>query len=670
MTCPVCGSQSENQLSCSRCGYVLPKTSPSNAPKKNRRYKLQLLLHLLWLAFPLYYYVRLVRSGAYLNSLEIARDSKNLQEVLGQRVHFAGFPVGSALPSYNSDFAEWSVSIAGSAGRGRLYGVANRVGSDWEYSRLVVVAAGNKVDLTPTPARISLPSAGDKVVYLVPLDLNPQQSLSWAGSYYKAKFGIDVRVLSPIATTPAEYDLTRHQLIADKCVDLILRSHKELAIDPFAVVIGVTSRDMFISDYSWKYAENLREGGRFGIVSSARLGPTDYPGKWNKELLNSRLQKMLSKNLAMLFFGLPLSNDYTSLLSGGVLSGRQIDYMTGKIVGAEGHWDPFFSYGEPLVSMAAIPGKPVLWQFGEIQLQPSDLRADHVSVDLAIGLFSLEKTDFYFNDEFPLEIRRAYRNADDQLRPFGIGTNDSLDIFLVGRMGSFIDLIGEDGGQVRFLHANPRTGEHGDVYRTSPSSDSAPEALFDGKVWHVTLGNGWTYLFPYRPQASGSYVTILTGYVDPKGRMYEMVRNDSGDLLTVTAPDGKRLQFDHNPNHTIRRISNSRGRSVQYDYDTGGRLIRVSDSEGRSEIYTYNDRNEMLSVAKDGEAPLLTNQYTSTNLISRQTLSDGRHFEYSYTFGTRMVITQNLFVDPNGLQTYFDYGSNGYVQSLPSPPPQ
>jgi len=379
---------------------------------------------------------------------------------------------------------------------------------------------------------------------------------------------------------------------------------------------------------------------------------------------------MLSKNLAMLFFGLPLSNDYTSLLSGGVLSGRQIDYMTGKIVGAEGHWDPFFSYGEPLVSMAAMPGKPVLWQFGEIQLQPSDLRADHFSVDLAIGLFTQEKTDFYFNDEFPLEIRRAYRNADDELRPFGIGTNDSLDIFLVGRMGSFIDLIGEDGGRVRFLHANPRTGEHGDVYRTSSSSDSAPEALFDGKVWHVTLGNGWTYLFPYRPQASGSYVTILTDYLDPKGRMYEMVRNDSGDLLTVTAPDGKRLQFDHNPNHTIRRVSDSRGRSVQYDYDTGGRLIRVSDSEGWSEIYTYNDRNEMLSVAKDGEASLLTNQYTSTNLISRQTLSDGRHFEYSYTFGTRMVITQNLFVDPNGLQTYFDYGSNGYVQSLPSPPPQ
>jgi len=275
MICPVCGSPSENQLSCSRCGYVLPKTSPSNAPKKNRRYKLQLLLHLLWLAFPLYYYVRLVRSGAYLNSLEIARASKNLQEALGQRVHFVGFPVGSALPGYNSDFAEWSVSIAGSAGRGRLYGVANRVGDGWEYSRLVVIAADRKIDLTPTPARMNLPSVGDKVVYLAPIDLDPEESLNWAPAYYKAKFGVDVRVLPPIATTSTEYDLTRHQLIAEKCIDLILRSHEELAIDPFAVVIGVTPRDMFISDYDWKYAENLREGGRLGIVSSARLGPTD-----------------------------------------------------------------------------------------------------------------------------------------------------------------------------------------------------------------------------------------------------------------------------------------------------------------------------------------------------------------------------------------------------------
>jgi YD repeat-containing protein len=272
--------------------------------------------------------------------------------------------------------------------------------------------------------------------------------------------------------------------------------------------------------------------------------------------------------------------------------------------------------------------------------------------------------------DYPLKLTRAYRNADDQSRAFGIGTNDSLDIFLVGRMGSFIDLIGEDGGRLHFVHDTPRAGESGDVYRSQPGTSGGPEALFDGNIWHVTLGNGWTYLFPYRPHALGSHVTVLTGYLDPKGHKFEMARDESGDLLGVTTPTGKWLHFEHRPDHTIRRITDSQGRSVQYEYDSGGRLTRVSDSEGHSESYTYNDRNEMLSVSNDGAAALLTNQYTSTNLISKQTLSDRRHFEYSYTLGTRMVITQNLFTDPNGLLTYFDYGSNGYIQSLPSRPPQ
>ncbi len=147
-----------------------------------------------------------IRSDAYVNSLEIARSSRDLQQVLGRGIHFAGFPVGSALPGYQSDFAEWSISIAGSAGKGRLYGVANRVGNDWEYSRLAVVVGDSKIDLTPTPARMNLPSAGDKVVYLVPIDLSPKESLNWAPAYYKAKFGVDVRVLSPIAAMSTEYD--------------------------------------------------------------------------------------------------------------------------------------------------------------------------------------------------------------------------------------------------------------------------------------------------------------------------------------------------------------------------------------------------------------------------------------------------------------------------------
>jgi YD repeat-containing protein len=149
-----------------------------------------------------------------------------------------------------------------------------------------------------------------------------------------------------------------------------------------------------------------------------------------------------------------------------------------------------------------------------------------------------------------------------------------------------------------------------------------------------------------------------------------MIRNDSGDLLSVTTPSGKWLHFEYDERHRIRSIMDSEGRSMRYEYDPGGRLARVTDSDGHVELYTYNDRNEMLSVADGARGPVLLNEYTSSNLISKQTLSDGRRFEYSYAFGTRMVIHQNLFAHPNGLNTFFDYNSDGYFQSLPTRLPQ
>jgi YD repeat-containing protein len=166
------------------------------------------------------------------------------------------------------------------------------------------------------------------------------------------------------------------------------------------------------------------------------------------------------------------------------------------------------------------------------------------------------------------------------------------------------------------------------------------------------------------------HVTVLTGFIDPKGREYKMVRNDAGDLLSVTTPSGKWLHFEYDGAHRIRSIADSRGRTVQYVYDSGGRLIRVIPSEGDADAYTYNDRNQMVTAAHGSGQPFLINRYTSSNLISDQMLSDGRHFEYSYTFGTRMTISQSLFKDPSGLITYFDYRPNGYVQSLPARPPQ
>jgi YD repeat-containing protein len=672
MVCPVCNSPSENTTSCSHCGYVFSETRPPAIASKGprRSLKIQFLANILWLVLPLYFCGRLLSSDAYKASLDLAKSSREVQKILGKHIHTQWLPIGSALRSYDSDFAEWSVSLSGSAGSGRLYGVANQIGTDWEFSRLTFVPAKGEpiIDLTPTPSRLDLPPVSVKKVYLIPLDLASEQSLTWAPAYYRAKLGVNVEVLPPVTLSPSLEDPTRHQLIGEKCIDFMVRSHRDLASDPSAILIGVTSRDMFISTYDWKYAVNLREYGRLAVVSAARLQPTNFPGKWNKELLNSRLRKMLTKNVVTLYFNLPLSNDSTSLLSAGAFSGKEVDYISGKIVGAEGRWDPFFNEGEPTVTMTVAPGKPAIWKLNAAGEPIPDIRTDFFTVDLAIGLFIQRKTDFYFDDDYPLEFRRVYRNADDKSRPFGVGANDSLDVFLIGQMGSFIDFVGEDGGREHFVHVDAKSGEPQELYRPPSAAGRFTEALYESGVWRLTSKDGWTYLFPYRPKAQGAQVTVLTGYIDPTGHKFEMVRDDSGDLLSIVTPSGKWLHFEHDVGHRVRRIRDSLGRAVQYDYDSGGRLVRVSDSEGRLESYTYNDRNEMLTVADGPGPPLLTNQYTSNNLIASQTLADGRHFEYGYNFTSRMVIRQNFLTEPNGLITYFDYVSDGYLQSLPVPP--
>src|SRR5580693_10318546 len=112
MACPVCNSPLATANACPKCGYQSAGT-PAQGTKTTKRswYRINLLVHVLWLAVPLYFYGRLLNSDAYRGSLEIARSSAEIQKVLGHGIHVNGFPVGSALRQYGEDFAEWSVTL-------------------------------------------------------------------------------------------------------------------------------------------------------------------------------------------------------------------------------------------------------------------------------------------------------------------------------------------------------------------------------------------------------------------------------------------------------------------------------------------------------------------------------------------------------------------------------
>ena len=679
MTCLSCGSTfPAGAQACPRCGLPLPVSGARAGPSVIRVLlfvvaSVSALFAALLLAAFFILRANLVGNPAYKEALGIARSSAKLQEPVGQPIQDGWAAFGEIRPAYGSEFAEWTTSLKGPKGRGRLHGVANRVGASWQLSRLLYASEDGKteLDITPTPKRDSFVFAeGNQKVFLVPLGSRQAESLAWAPAYYNAKFGLEAVVLPPIPLDGSVWNAHRHQLIAEKLIAHMKSALPEQANDASAILIGVTPEDMYIQSFDWRYAINWREEGHLAVVSTARLRPFAFYQRWNAALAGSRLQKMINKNVYLLCFDIPLSSDYTSAVSGGVMSPDEVDVMSDQVIGAEGRWDSFRNGGDPSVSVVVAPGKPVEWTM-EGRKPPEEVSFESFTADLRFGLLIQRKTDFRFGGEFPLEFARVYRNQDALSHSFGLGATHSLDTYIAGKWGSFLQLTFENGGYVQFdLDKSPESGGRetyrAGVLRGSPYSRARIE--FEGDGLRVETVDGWKYSFPYHQKAVGNKTTVLTGYSDPQGRRFDMKRDDSGDLLSITTPAGQWLHFQYDKEHRNRRIEASDGREVNYDYDADGRLSRVRDSEGYSEGYLYDEKNQMRAILDGSGNAVMTMTYSPEGSITRQTLKDGREFQYVHLRNAKGKLTQNQFTNPQGYVTVFKYLGQQYTQSLPIRP--
>ena len=676
-SCSHCGAVSPlSATACLRCNHAFPLATVGQTAAFSYKKIISWIAGVLLAAAPLlvaafagFLHARLSSTRAYQEALQLAKASPEVQAVLGKDIHLRSTALGVAFTARGSEFVQFSVALAGSHGAGHLYAVANSIHQNLEFSSLSFLAATGTqyIDLTPAPQRLNLPPVPAKKVYLIPIGLAGGEPLDWAPAYYGAKFGVDVVILPAVPLAGKLVDSKRQQVDSEGCVEYLRELHPELDADPSALLIGVTSRDIYTPSLNWTYTENYREGARFAVVSSARLHPPATMGRWNPEWLHSRLQKMLTKNIVMLYFDLPMSSDYTSLLSGGVLSGPEVDLMGGMIVGAEGRWDSFINPNEdePGVTIYSLPAKPPLWRITDSDEALPQPGAHVFRADLGIGLFIDRATDFRFEGEYPLKFTRSYRNQDNMSRSFGIGASDSLDIFLAGQMGVYIDLVYENGGLLHFVHAPPKPGRTGDTYLANGAV-----AVYAGDGRTVTLRDKSKLYFPYRPKALGYNVTVLTGYTDPAGHKYEMQRNSSGELLSVTTPSGQWLHFERDTEHRVHRISDSTGRAVTYDYDSRGCLSKVADSDGRTESYTYDDKFQMLAVTQGSSIDRIVNEYDISGKIISQTMATGEKFLYHYTAdpqGRGNATVPDVITDPRGLVTFIQYNAEGYIQSLPLP---
>ena len=608
----------------------------------------------------------------YQESLAMARVSPDVRKLLGEPIEEGWGSFVEMRHAHGSDFSEWTALIKGPKGRGRIHGVANRVGPSWHYSTVLFSLDGSEkiVDLTPPEARDKL-LAGEteKKMFLVPLGTVPPADLDWAPAYYRAKFGLSVEILPAIPLDGSVWNSRRRQLTAEDLVALMKRALPEETKDQSAILIGLTTADMYIRAFDWRYAINYREDGRFAVVSAARLAPQRWVRQWNHALERSRVKKMITKNVYLLCFDVPLSNDSTSAVSGEVSSPEDVDTMSDDLVGAEGRWDAQSDGMAPTISMILRSDQPAAWNMDWRGKPPADVSSEYFGANLWDGVLIQSKTEFDLSGEFPVQFVRVYYSSDGKSREFGVGTYDSFDISLSGVPGQYLLLTLENGVQTRFDRV-PRLDRDGrQAYRNSVdylSPFSQAVIFMRGYDCELEATDGWRYFFPYRSTAMAEdKYSVLTGYSDPQGRRFDMVRDKGGELLRFTTPAGKWLNFEHDERNRFRTIEASEGRVVNYDYDSEGRLVRVSDSQGNSESYRYDQKSRMVAVLDGQERVLMTAGYSPDGRVTSQTLADGREFRYEYSRDKSGRLSQIRFIDPRGYRTLFDYTGRRYFQSLP-----
>jgi predicted Zn-dependent protease len=154
-------------------------------------------------------------------------------------------------------------------------------------------------------------------VYLVALGDFPEDTLRDLAQYYRQKYNLEVQVLPSLP----EPDATRHiwfwskQVQAEPLVVSVRAAFPELAHNPHAVLIGLTTADIFPGSVDWRFTFTWRTNAlHTAVVSSARMGLhyTGEPADGSDP--ETRVQKMVTKDIALLYYGKSPSNNPHSVL--------------------------------------------------------------------------------------------------------------------------------------------------------------------------------------------------------------------------------------------------------------------------------------------------------------------------------------------------------------------
>ena len=209
------------------------------------------------------------------------------------------------------------------------------VGQGRQYPREITIPAGPPAQTAPEksprqdkgPARYPKHHAG-KTIYFIPIGDFPSGAVEDLVSYYRETLHLEINTVDPISIEDSVLDTERRQLVAEKLIASMRHALPKLASDPNALLIGFTTTDMYPLGENWRFAFGWRVTElRAAVVSTARMD-LHYPGEpLDDARPEIRLRKMVTKDIGILYYGLPQSSNPRSVLYNHILGIEELDAM-------------------------------------------------------------------------------------------------------------------------------------------------------------------------------------------------------------------------------------------------------------------------------------------------------------------------------------------------------
>jgi len=625
--------------------------------------------------------LQLGTSAVVADAIRHARQDPRVTAALGTPVRARWL-----VPGYiSTDETGWSESrtwipIYGTKSDGTLYARAGRASGAWVFTTLEFrPKQGATLDLMATPTAESGAPRGP--VYIVPVGGLQRASLDDLPAYYKTLLGLDVFLLPSIPLVRDAYDQQRRQYAAEPLIGSIRERLPEVARGPDATVVAVLDDDLFAHALSARYLLAFRGDGHVAVVALKRLAPPIWQFWSRDRVLNARMRKMITKNIGIVAYGLPLSDDPTSVLYGGIDMPQDLDLMRERFDGlgnaAELRGDPGTHRAAPIdaeivrrTDPATASGRyPCLVVHPGLSwdgTQPIDARIteclpglrndrtyDEVEIDLRAGMLMTRQTDLFIPDVMPLALTRCYRLWDRESRAFGIGWNHPYDVLPVGSRNpyTYVNLIMPDGASIHYDRISKGTGYADAVYEHTDTATAflRSEFRWNGLGWDLRFADGSVMTFPENYGGTQPHHGAPTEMRDGTGHKIQFARDSDRNLDKLTAPAGHSISFEHDTRSRVATAATDTAQAVQYAYDAGGRLTAVTAGD-RVTRFGYDDLN-LISVDVSGKRVLAV-AYKDDRVASL-TAADGRTYTFNYlTLGTDANrVTETIVYAPDGTRT-------------------